>query len=237
MNPKTLLRLVVVATCFVISTGQFCPAQQTSQAQNQFLFRGRPLPICRSFFIYEAGLLGRINSPSGFEFDRGSKLAGTLDVGLMWNRSPTHAIGGLGHLSIDGGGARVSALVRYRRWLAEMPSGSGARPLRVDIDAGLVVVKFDESIYNQKWLNVSTGIGLNIEDLVILTMRYETYRTSEYTYRDYGSYPYVDKTMPPQTNGTFYFGIKGGSYVGAASSIIVGGVVAVLLIAYSSYQS
>jgi hypothetical protein len=205
------------------------------------MFRGRPLPMCGSFFIYEAGLLGRISSPtgyySGFYSDQGSKLAGTLDVGVMWNRSPTHAIGGLGHLSIDDGGARVSALFRYRRWLAEMPSGSGARPLRVDIDAGLVVVKLDESIYNQKWLNFSSGIGFNIEDLLILTLRFETYRTSEYIYFDYSSFPGVDKTMPPQTNGTFYFGIKGGSYVGAASSVIVGGVVVVLLIAFSNYQS
>jgi hypothetical protein len=237
MRPMTFLRLTLAATCCVVSGGQFSHAQPTSQPPKGLLFRGRPLPVCKSFFIYEAGVLGRINTPTGFRNDPGSgRVAGTLDVGLMWNRSRTHALGGLLHLGIDGGGSRVSALFRYRRWLADSKAGSISSPLRVDIDAGLVVMTINESIYSQRGLNFSSGIGLNIEDLVALTVRYETYRTNQYVYTDYSSSPNVDRTMPPQTNGTFYFGIKGGSYIGAASSIVAGSVMAVLLIAFSNFN-
>jgi len=235
MNPKTFLRLVAVMAFFVISVWQFCPAQSTDQAPKGLLFRGRPLPICKSFFIYEVGVMGRLNSPPSFEVYQRDKAAATLDAGLMWNRSATHAIGGLAHLSIDGGStARISALFRYRRWLGRRPSGSGSSPLRVDIDAGLVVMTLDEGILNQKSLNFSSGIGLNFEDLLVLTMRYETYRTKPYVYYDFSSSPSVEKTMPSQTNGTFFVGVKGGSYVGAAASIVFGGVLAVLLAAFHS---
>ena len=178
--------------------------------------------------------MGRLNSPPSFEVYQRDKAAATLDAGLMWNRSATHAIGGLAHLSIDGGStARISALFRYRRWLGRRPSGSGSSPLRVDIDAGLVVMTLDEGILNQKSLNFSSGIGLNFEDLLVLTMRYETYRTKESTYHDYINLPHEEKILPPQTNGTFFLGVKGCSYIGGATSIVFGGIVAFLAIMMS----
>ena len=233
MNTKTFLRLVAVTAFFVISVGRFCPAQSTSQAPKQLLFRGRPLPVCKSFLIYEVGVMGRLNSPSSFEVYQRDKVAATLDAGLMWNRSATHAIGGIGHLSIDGGSVRVSALFRYRRWLMGRPFASGSSPLRVDLDAGIVVMTLDPGILSQKSLNFSSGIGLNFEDLLVVTMRYETYRTKESTYHDYINLPHEEKILPPQTNGTFFLGVKGCSYIGGATSIVFGGIVAFLAIMMS----
>ena len=235
MISKILMRLVFLTTCFIVFGGQFSHAQPVIRPPKGLLFRGRPLPVCKSFFIYEAGVLGRLNTPAGFRNDPGlGKVAGILDVGLMWNRSQSHALGGLLHLGIDGGGSRVSALVRYRRWLTESNAGAASSPFRVDIDAGLVVMTISEGIYQQRGLNFSSGIGLNIEDFLALTLRYETYRTNQYDYVDYGRSPAVIKNMPPHTNGTLYLGIKGGSYVGAISSVVAGGVAAALAIAFAS---
>jgi hypothetical protein len=196
------------------------------------MFRGRPLPVCKTFLIYEAGILGRINSPKAYSIDQREKAAGTLDVGLMWNRSTSHAIGGIAHLSIDGGAVRIAALARYRRWFKL--GGSGSSPLRIDVDAGPVVTTLDAGIYNQKWLNISSGVGLNLEDLLILTIRYETYRAGPRDYYDYTTPPYEVKTLPAQTNGTFYIGLKGGSYIGASASLVAAGIFAIALAAFAN---
>ena len=231
VNQKTFLRLVLTAACFVFAAGQLSLAQSTAQTPKGLLFRGRPLPACKSFFIYEAAFLHALNSPFSAQDYSWEKEAATLDAGVMWNLSPKAAIGGVGHLSFDGMRNRVAVLVRYRRWMSEMPSGSGTRPLRVDIDAGLVVRTFDASISNQA-PNFSSGIGLNLEDLLVLTIRYETYRTRQYTYFEYSGLPGASQNNQSRTNGTFYVGVKGGSYIGAAASIAAVAVVAAIIIAY-----
>lgn len=234
MSPGSMLKSVVVAACCVVFAGQLCPAQPTNQTPKSLLFRGRPLPFCKSFFVWETGFLVRFGSPRGYTYNNSrERLAATLDIGLMRNLSPAHAIGGLGHLSIDPNTTRLSALVRYRRWLAESPSGSGKRPYRVDIDAGVVVKTLDHVSNYDKSLNLSAGIGLNIEDFFAFTLRYETYRTSQYTYIDYSIPPYIERTMPAKTNGTFYVGVKGGSYIGAGASIVGGAGFLVLLAIFS----
>ena len=220
----TFSKSVVAVACCVVFAAPLCSAQSVNQTPKTLLFRGRPLPVCKSFLIWETGLLGRVNRPHGYMFNSTEWAAGTVDLGVMRNLSPVQAIGGLGHLSIDWGATRVAALIRYRRWLTEAPSGSGKSPLRVDVDAGIVVKTIDRGVSFQKGLNFSLGVGLNLEDFVALALRYETYRTAQFTYTDYSSPPYVERTMPARTNGTLYVGIKGGSYIGATASILGAGV-------------
>ena len=217
MELKTLLRLVVLVACLVFFSGQLCWAQSTSPTPKQLLFRGRPLPDCKYFFIYELGYLRRLDFLSGTQGYQGSGV-GTLDVGLMGNLSPVHAVGGVGHLQIGSGVSRISLLGRYRRWLSESPPGSRKRPWRVDMDAGLVIATLSGS--NRGSLNVSAGVGLNLEDFVALTMRFETLRTAS-SFANYG--------QPQKTKGTVYLGLKAGSYPGAIVSVVAGGVYVALL--------
>jgi hypothetical protein len=117
-----------------------------------------------------------------------------------------------------------------------MPAGSGLRPLRIDLDAGPVVARISGDVYGTSGLNFSTGLSLNIEDFFALTIRYETYRSSQYQYTDYSVLPYVTTTGPSRTNGTFYVGIKGGSYVGATETVIGGGVALALVLIFAGYS-
>lgn len=234
MKRATFSWLVIGAACCIMFTGQLCIAQSESERPKQLLFRGRPLPVCKSFIIWEAGILGRVNSPASFSRYPEGRLAGVLDVGVMWNRSPVQAIGGVLHLNLDEAGTRMAGLLRYRRWLNESPSGSGKRPWRVDIDAGLVIHTFYDRIKNQESFNISSGVSLNLEDLVAFTVRYETYRTKQYTYFDYSGSVGLEKTMPSQTNGTLFMGVKGGSYAGAATTLVGGGLLVLAIIFLSN---
>ena len=233
MNSKTVVKLILLVACSVCSIGQLCPAQTPDQTPKYLLFRGRPLPYCKSYFIWETAFLLRLNRPAHNQFERGVQPAVTLDIGLMWNLSPVHGLGGVFHLGVASESSRIAALIRYRRWLSDRPAGSGSRPLRIDFDAGPVITEIDGNYSGYRALNLSTGIALNIEDYAGLLLRFETNRTSPYVEYDYGSPPRIIRTVPSRTFGTFYAGLRLGSYPGALTSVIGGGVLVTLMIALS----
>ncbi len=97
-------------------------------------YRGRPLPPCRSFWITEFGLLGRLNAlpeprTTVDPFFR-------WEVGGMQNRNERTAFGATIVIEADDLGSRYGITPRYRRWLA--PS------LALDLSAGVLVAGSDD---------------------------------------------------------------------------------------------
>ena len=108
-------------------------------AQSPFCFRGRPLPKCGAFAIFEVTgakrLVGTTHlagfPPSQYSTeDLGNYLSWTL--GAMSNRDTAHAVGG----TLDFGyqeGWRVAVKARRRTWYPEQGS--------VDLSAGAIVIE------------------------------------------------------------------------------------------------
>src|SRR5204863_210263 len=101
-------------------------AAAQTQSRTRDCYRGRPLPPCRSFWITEFGLLGRLNAlpeprTTVDPFFR-------WEVGGMQNRNERTAFGATIVIEADDLGSRYGITPRYRRWLA--PS------LALDLSAG-----------------------------------------------------------------------------------------------------
>src|SRR5437764_874817 len=100
-------------------------------------YRGRPLPPCRSFWITEFGLLGRLNAlpeprTTVDPFFR-------WEVGGMQNRNERTAFGATIVIEADDLGSRYGITPRYRRWLAarDTPRPSARRlPSRARLGRG-----------------------------------------------------------------------------------------------------
>src|SRR2546430_13040187 len=119
------------AACLLFLAGA-AAAQTPSRAHD--CYRGRPLPPCRSFWITEFGLLGRLNALP--------EPRTTLDpffrweVGGMQNRNERSAFGATIVVEADDLRSRYGVTPRYRRWLAP--------GLALDLSAGVLVAGSDD---------------------------------------------------------------------------------------------
>ncbi|MCC7053028.1 MAG: hypothetical protein IT355_07140 [Gemmatimonadaceae bacterium] len=129
-------------------------------------FRGQPLPACRRFVLTELGFLRNVATTSrpavGYDGtvypglrdeDHASEIL--VELGMMANRGPNHAIGGALVLGPD-----VGAKVRYRRWL----DTSG---LAVDVGAGIV----RERRFRSRSAAVVGDVALNFSDYGAIVLR------------------------------------------------------------------
>ena len=116
MKPSNYLRM---SLCFAMLAFAVPAYGQDNTEGNGcgFCIRGRPKGKCCSFLIYESGLLSRISGsgqPSSL-----SKFLITTDLGLMFNRSNSSAIGASFHLAADHDYYRFGIGLRYRKWLTK----------------------------------------------------------------------------------------------------------------------
>jgi hypothetical protein len=144
----------------VLAVATLCtaPLARTAgaQAPDRFCWRGRPLPACEWFALFEFGYLEplattRLREPSIFpdqaprdEIAFGRQL--TWSVGAMRNVGPRTALGGAAVIGAAlEAGPYVVATARARRWVApaaslEVAAGPGAAqvpmPIFVDRSAG-----------------------------------------------------------------------------------------------------
>jgi len=127
-------------------------------------FRGKPLPECQSFWIIETGAQYRFGLPETHQRWY-ETLMYSYELGLMFNRSTPHAIGGALFFDYDDyennlqrHNIQVGIRPRYRRWLV--------RKLSLDIAPGLILTgsKIENPVF-------SGEVMVNISDLGALTFR------------------------------------------------------------------
>ena len=118
-----------------------------------FCWRGRPLPRCRSFALFELGLYGRLattrfretyaipgSGPQGREEEAFSSQFG-WSAGAMRNLDATTAVGGALVLAFGDAGNTVAGTVRLRRWTGrgtslELAGGPGAAQVPLPVGSG-----------------------------------------------------------------------------------------------------
>jgi hypothetical protein len=161
-------------------------------------FRGRPAPACRWYVVLEGGAgIGIAQTASPVNPGRPDL---SIQVGLMSNRGPRHALGGTLYASRDIATQRtiVAILPRYRRWL----NGDVA----LDLAAGPAfhVGNFDGrvTVYSA---GAMTEMGLNVKDLVGITSRLELLPT-----------PW------DRTGVSWHTGIRVGSYATLVAGLVAG---------------
>jgi len=114
-----------------------------------FCWRGRPLPRCRDFVLFEMGYHARVVStgttlqtgtPTGveeFETESFGTYQLTWAVGAMRNRDSVRAIGGALVIGFADRGYVVSPQLRFRNWFGRTTSA--------EVGAGPVVVRLPET--------------------------------------------------------------------------------------------
>jgi len=102
------------------------PQPGATQTEPHECYRGRPLPICSSFWITEFALMGPL--PNRF-FPYGRVMR--WQVGGMSNHGARNAIGATLVLGLDDVGTSYGLTPRYRRWLSP--------GVALDVSAGVLL--------------------------------------------------------------------------------------------------
>jgi hypothetical protein len=135
------------------------------------------------------------------------------EFGVMFNRSRTLALGGAVHGDVDltgsGGGGRIGAQFRLRRWL-----GNGN--VRLDLSPGLLLFNIGADEGNQKYPMLDLGAALNLDDAFVVTTRLNASLLSR------GSTPRA-----------LYLGLRAGPRL-VLFPVIIGGVVGILAILFGA---
>ncbi len=149
------------------------PAPSQTQAP-ELCFRGRPLPRCRAFVLYELSYAARIAGSeqlirepySGYQFparDLHSYIA--LEIGGMVNRDSLHARGATLHVGLADGGLRLGLKGRQRRWYR----GGGT----LDLSAGVLgahAQAAESGAGRVRAYGVTAEVGLGHRDLAAVSL-------------------------------------------------------------------
>lgn len=143
------LAVALAGVCLHVETaaGQGTqPRPEPPRSERSFCWQGRPVESCRSFLLAEGGahmlLAGSRYRRVGDRYDydtpgvtRSPHLTGhvNLEVGIMVNRGPAHAVGATVLGGGDANGFRLGAKGRYRRWMG--------RDAALDLGAGVLVAQ------------------------------------------------------------------------------------------------
>lgn len=170
-----------------------------------FFFRGKPKGKCCSFLILEFGLLGMI-SGSGQPSNKNGTLV-TADLGLMFNRSNSSAIGASFHLAFDDIGVRFGFGPRYRKWL-----GQGEA---IDLSLRLLFAGIDDPVKNH-YPGIAFSVSYSIYELLSIDAYFDIIRYEEQIYS--GSFPY--ETVKKTRTG-LYLGASGRSWAVLALPVVL----------------
>ena len=146
-------------------------------------WRGKPAPGCHKFVITELGFMTRAAStsstyrpyafdPTYMETTRDFGDQGTLEAGVMVNRSATTALGVTALLRFDSQSGNLGIKGRYRRWLN--PQG-----LALDLGAGLATGVF--RLTSDRHPLVIADAALNFADYGAVVTRLEVARVEGHT--------------------------------------------------------
>jgi hypothetical protein len=158
----TLLPLVPVVPLVASALSAQTPAPPTPAGDaavpvrtDPFCWRGRPLPRCRSFALFELGVYGRLATtrlrerytlPSVGAQQRDEEAFSSQfgwSAGAMRNLDASTAVGGALVLAFGDAGNTVAGTVRLRRWTGrgtsvELAGGPGAAQVPLPIVSGTV---------------------------------------------------------------------------------------------------
>ena len=143
------------------------PSSSSLEAMHGFVFRPRPLPVSKSYFIYNLGLSDRLGNDYSYQNDNTML---SLELGYMRNLTTKNALG-FGVIGMMGD--QVSKLAvrgRYRRWLT---SGLG-----LDGALGLTVAGGDEYGSGPIFPGGIASVGLQLEGTIGVTLEVEQTRFS-----------------------------------------------------------
>jgi len=196
-------RIIVTIILLSLITGvSIANAQEQGNKLCSFHFRGKPRPECCSFLIFESGLLFGA-AVSGEPPDKASFLI-TADLGLMFNRKNSSALGGSIHLVGDDNGTRFGIGPRYRKWLT--------RKTALDLSPRLIFGGDDNKVH-RRFPGFAFSASLSLIDLISIDSYYQIlpYNATYYYYSNPFGPPIPSVVKDTETG--LYFGISGRSYL------------------------
>ena len=205
MKPSNYLRM---SLCFAMLAFAVPAYGQDNTEGNGcgFCIRGRPKGKCCSFLIYESGLLSRISGsgqPSSL-----SKLLITTDLGLMFNRSNSSAIGASFHLAADHDYYRFGIGLRYRKWLTKKSA--------LDLSPRLLIAGTNDRIRTFRFPGFAFSASYSIYELLSIDAYFDIIRYEKKIYS--ASIPY--ETTVNETQTGLYLGASGRSWAVLALPIV-----------------
>ena len=210
----TICRAMTVAATIVAATAGAASAQEQIGC-----FRGKPLPDCKTFWIFEmqglvpmAQTTRTISSGGDYPYSYEAEVfenAVEWNVGHMVNVSDGWAVGGVVTVGSGGRDVLTGLRVRGRRWLN--------KDLSVEVEAGVIS---SEAAYNSdsRFNGWTSDIRLNIRDQGSFFVRYDGVSIPEqsYLYNDY---------LDP---GGIHHGIRLGASAGSVPALVGTGALGVL---------
>lgn len=182
-------------------------------------FRGRPLPRCKTFFITEFSMMGKL-AGTNLGYEEAPGYLGQFDLGFMGNLSTRYALGGTVFLraSPDDGSGNLGVAVRLRRWLGDKFSA--------DFSPGLGL--FWEGDHQVKSPSFTGSVRLSYRDYVALIGSVEVVKRELWT-----GYPSIE--VKEKTFSALYLGVTAQSTPGLVFSglAIAAAGVAVVIVASS----
>jgi len=136
-----------------------------------FCFRGKPKEKCCSFLILESGFLQRV-SGSGQPSNK-SRFLITADLGLMFNKNKSSAIGASFHMAADDNGGRFGFGPRYHKWL-----GQGAA---FDLSLRLLFAGMDNTVKNH-YPGIAFSASYSIYELLSIDAYFDIIRYEQQIY-------------------------------------------------------
>lgn len=131
------------------------------------VFRPRPLPVSKSYFIYNLGLSADLGTDYRYTNDNTML---SLELGYMRNLTTKNAVG-LGVIGMTGDQvSRLAVRGRYRRWLSSAVGLDGA--------LGLTVAGGDEYGNGPLFPGAIASVGLQLEGTIGVTLEMEQTRFS-----------------------------------------------------------
>src|SRR5438067_6246284 len=136
-----MLRTIIVLLCALIPIAIGAQSDTTGRVPLPRCWRGKPLPLCRSFFLTEmageyAFATTKTTNGNHVEGQRTADESAQLlwRIGPMFNTAPSRAIGVTLSAGVVNEGGREAIELRRRRWMnAEQSVDLSAGALRMDI--------------------------------------------------------------------------------------------------------
>lgn len=228
MSRHTRLRIRTIALAFALSASaspafaqmSAAPIDTTARREPGNCFRGRPLPRCKKFVLFELGWFGEVagtrqkfrNSFQNAEFstpDLPSYIA--LELGRMVNTDSTHAWGGTAHFGFSHDEFRVGLKARRRTWLTPKTT--------LDLTAGPLITRVppaEVSSRHDRAVGITGGASFGVSDLIAASLSADVVQGGG------------------RTRGALHTGVKLGGYPAVVGSGLIVVLVGLLIAAFAS---
>ena len=221
-------RWLTVAVCLFMALtapgtidlhGQAAP----QDAADAFCWRGKALPACRSFALFELEVARAVASTKilhqreGQTFTEypffGNEL--TWNLGAMRNMSQEWALGGTVSLGTGSPGILTGMRLRARRWLS--PPGSA------ELEAGIFSTGINQRVGSGMSWGPTVGVRLNVADRFSVVSRWEAAHASA------GSDGFFEREAG--LHHGLYLGASAGGTIAVAGTAVIGAVALFVLVA------